>query len=130
MTLSNVPAGSYTLSAAATDNLGATSASSPVNITVSGPAIPAAPANLVATSVVKKQANLAWTDNAGNESGFRVYRSNDGRTFSKIATLSSNTTSYSNGGLAGSRTYYYQVTAYNAVGESAPSNTVVITTPR
>ena len=48
---------------------------------------PAAPTNLSATAVSSSQINLAWTDNASNESGFRIERSADGATFTEIGVV-------------------------------------------
>jgi hypothetical protein len=130
MTWQNVPAGSYALTAAATDDRGATTASSPVNITVSGPSLPASPTNLVVSAISKRRIDLRWQDNSSNESDFRLYRSNDGKSYTRIATLPVNTTSYANTGLGDRKTYYYRLTAYNSVGESSPSNVVSGTTPK
>ncbi|MDQ6859879.1 MAG: metallophosphoesterase [Verrucomicrobiota bacterium] len=126
---SNVPTGSYSLTAVASDNLGATATSTAVTISVTSP-IPAAPGNLKASAISRKGINLAWTDNSTNESGFYVYRSSDNVTFVKIATLSANTMSYSSIGLAPAKTYYYRVSAFSSAGESAPSNTASATTSR
>jgi hypothetical protein len=130
ITWQNVTAGTYALSAAATDDRGAVTSSGAVTITVAGQTIPAPPTNLVAKANFRKEIDVAWQDNATNESGFRLYRSNDGKSFTGIATLSANTTGYANTGLNERRTYYYRVTAYNTVGESAPSNTLVTATTR
>jgi lysyl endopeptidase len=78
---------------------------------------PAAPSNLQATSTKKKTVNLVWTDNSGNESGFRVYRGTDGVNFSLITTLSANSTTYKER-LSSGVTYYYKVCAYNTAGEA------------
>ena len=43
-------------------------------VTQAAPALPAAPTNLTATAVSRSQINLAWTDNATNEDGFRIER--------------------------------------------------------
>jgi hypothetical protein len=91
---------------------------------------PAAPSTLSATAVSRTQINLAWTDNAGNETGFRVERSTNNKSFSLIATLTANSTSFSNTGLKSNTTYYYRVSAYNSGGTSAYSNTVTAKTPR
>jgi len=94
------------------------------------PTLPAAPTALTATAISKSQIRLTWTDNANNESGFRVERSTNGTTFTQIATVGANVTTYLNTGLKGNKTYWYRVRAYNAAGTSAYSNTASATTPR
>ncbi|HWS87565.1 MAG TPA: fibronectin type III domain-containing protein [Pyrinomonadaceae bacterium] len=89
---------------------------------------PAAPGGLSATAVSSVQINLAWADNSTNEDGFKLYRSVDNATFSRIATLGAGVTAYSDGGRAAGTTYYYRVLAYNAAGNSANSNTASATT--
>ena len=74
------------------------------------------------------QINLVWTDNASNETSYKVQRSLNGVSFTTIATLPANTTSYSDTGLAASTRYYYQVIASNSSGNSAPSNTATTIT--
>lgn len=96
--------------------------------TGSGGTAPAAPSNLTATAVSSSQINLAWTDNANDEEGFKIERSPDGNSFAEIATVGSNTTSYNNSGLSASTTYYYRVFAYNSYGTSSVSNTAGATT--
>jgi hypothetical protein len=115
--------GTYTLTAAATDNLGATTTSSPVHVAVNALSAPAAPTQLTARTISRSQINLSWTDNATDETGYKIYRSTDGKSFSKIATLGANATSYSSTGLSHDKTYYYRVRAYNSVGDSPDSNT-------
>ena len=90
--------------------------------------VPAAPSNLTATAVSSGQINLAWTDNANNETSFRIERSPNGSSFTEIATVAANITSYNNTGLAGSTTYFYRVRASNSGGNSAYSNTTSATT--
>ncbi|MCM3873211.1 MAG: PA14 domain-containing protein [Pyrinomonadaceae bacterium] len=90
--------------------------------------VPSAPSNLTANAVSSSQINLAWTDNANNETGFRIERSTNGATFTEIATVPANATSYNSTGLAGSTTYFYRVRATNSAGNSAYSNTASATT--
>ena len=90
--------------------------------------IAAAPSALTATAVNDDVINLAWTDNSGNEDGFRVYRSTDGTNFTSIATVGINVKTYSNTGLTGNRKYWYRVYAYNTAGNSGASNTASDTT--
>ncbi len=88
---------------------------------------PAAPSNLSATAVSQTRIDLAWQDNAGSESGFRVERWN-GSVFVAVASLGANVTSYSNTGLVAATTYRYRVIAFNAGRDSAPSNMAEATT--
>jgi hypothetical protein len=97
------------------------------------PGAPAAPSGLIATPVGASQVNLAWTDNANNESGFRVDRcSGAGCTnFAQVGTdLAPNTVTYSDLGLTASTVYSYRVRAFgaNAADVSAWSATVPATT--
>lgn len=85
------------------------------------PTAPSAPSGLAATAASAAQINLAWVDNATNETGYSVERSADGVTFTVIASLGANVTSYSNTGLAASTLYYYRVRASNTGGNSAYS---------
>ncbi len=96
------------------------------------PALPAAPTNLAATAVSKSQINLTWTDNASNETGFRIERCKGATctNFSLVITVSANVTAYSNTGLAANTSYRYRVSAYNGSGNSGYSNIVVAKTPR
>ncbi|MFN2516045.1 MAG: fibronectin type III domain-containing protein [Pyrinomonadaceae bacterium] len=88
----------------------------------------AAPSNLVATAVSSGQIDITWADNSTTEDGFKLYRSSDGITFSKTATLGPNVTAFSDTGRPASTTYYYRVLAFNAGGSTAFSNTAVATT--
>ena len=94
------------------------------------PLAPAAPTNLVATAVSTTQIDLAWTDASANEDGFKIQRCS-GLTcsdFVEIGAVAANQVGFSNSGLTASTDYSYRVLAYNAVGNSAPSNTQTGTT--
>ena len=87
--------------------------------------VPGIPSSLTATAVSNGQINLTWHDNSTNESGFKIERSLTGvwGSWSEIALVGANVTSYQNIGLAPATRYYYRVRAYNGVGYSAYSNT-------
>ena len=73
--------------------------------------------------------DLTWSDNATNEDEYLVNRSTDaGSSWTQIARLGANATSYSDNTVAASTTYRYQVFAKNSAG-SAGSNTADATTP-
>jgi hypothetical protein len=95
---------------------------------------PAAPTNLTATAVSSQQINLAWTDNATDETGFQVERatraSGPWAVWAVIAQTGANTTTYSDSGLARRTTYFYRVAAVNAAGASGYSNTASARTSR
>ncbi|MGH7393968.1 MAG: fibronectin type III domain-containing protein, partial [Candidatus Rokuibacteriota bacterium] len=89
----------------------------------------AAPSSLTANAVSKNQINLVWADSANNETGFKIERrASAAATFSQIATVGANVTSFSNTGLGAGATYHYRVRAYNASGHSAYSNEANATT--
>lgn len=91
--------------------------------------IPVAPSNLVATANGSSVINLTWIDNASNETSYVLQRSlSSAGGFAAIATVGSNSTSYSNTGLNSSTTYYYRVQSVNNAGVSAWSNTANATT--
>ncbi len=70
-----------------------------------------APTALVAYWAGGQKAALQWTDNAGIEKGFEVWRGTDGSNFAKIGTTAVNISSYTDQGLDTLSSYYYQVRA-------------------
>jgi cellulose 1,4-beta-cellobiosidase len=98
---------------------GESSNSSQVSATPSAPTVPAAPTGLTA-SPAKRKISLSWTASADAIS-YNVKRATvSGGPYTTIAT-GVTTASYTNTGLASGTTYYYVVSAVNAVGESANS---------
>ena len=93
-------------------------------------ALPAAPTNLTASAVSVSQIDLAWTDNANNEDGFKIERcTGTGCTsFAQITSVVSNVVTYSDASLTAETTYCYRVRAFNAGGDSDYSNTACATT--
>ena len=75
---------------------------------------PAAPTALTAAPVSGIQIDLAWTDNANNEDGYKIEQSPNGTTFTEIATVGVNATAYSVTGLQVSTPYYFRVRAFNS----------------
>ena len=79
-------------------------------------------------TVMGAEANLSWNDNSDNEAGFRIERSSDGQSFSQIATVAANATTYVDTGLWSNTTYWYRVNAYNEYGESGYTDVASFTT--
>jgi titin len=92
------------------------------------PTAPSAPTGLLASATSTSAINLAWTDTASNESGFRVERSTDGVNFTPIGTVGANVTTYLDNGLSSGTQYWYRMYATNSVGDSAASNIASATT--
>ncbi len=90
---------------------------------------PAAPTELSARAISTTQIDLAWTDNADNEQGFRIERSLDGQNFAEIASVGPNVTTFSDTTVSAGTTFFYRVFAFNAFGNSAASNVAADTTP-
>jgi subtilisin family serine protease len=101
------------------------------SVTGTGIAVsPLAPSGLTATAVAARQISLAWRDNSGNDTEFRIERkTGPAGTFGQIATLGTNIITYADAGLGPSTTYVYRVRACNAVGCSGYSNEATATTP-
>jgi len=110
----------------------ATATPAPPTPTSTAPAgtVPKPPSGLTAAAVSSSQIRLSWSDNAGDEGGFKIERSTDGTSFQQIATVGANVGTYSDTGLAGNTWYRYRVRASNAAGDSAYSNTAVAKTPK
>ena len=78
-----------------------------------GCARPAAPTGLTAIAVSQSRIDLTWTDNALDETTYRVERSLDGTTgWMEIVALPANMTTYSDTSLDCGTDYAYRVRAY------------------
>jgi len=86
------------------------------------PNAPTAPSNLSATPISSTQINLAWQDNANNETEFKLERSKGDNTgFAEVATVNKNTTAYEDQNLEPATTYFYRIRAINTGGTSGYS---------
>jgi fibronectin type 3 domain-containing protein len=91
-------------------------------------AVPPSPTFTTALPASSTQIELDWSD-VPDETGYRVERSADGSTgWVTVATTGQDVTTYLDGGLASSTTYYYRVFATSAGGDSPASGTASATT--
>jgi hypothetical protein len=95
-------------------------------------AAPAAPSSLMGTALQGgTQITLSWANNfttASPATATKIYRSQDGVSFQPIATVSRNTTTFTDSGLTPVTLYTYRVVATNQLGDSAPSTTATVRT--
>jgi hypothetical protein len=98
--------------------------SNTATVTVTVPALPAAPTNLRVTATTRTSISLAWNDNSNNETTFVIQYRLGGAAWQTAATVPANTTTYINTGWPPNYTIQYRVRAVNAAGNSAWSNTV------
>lgn len=92
--------------------------------------LPGPPTTLTASATSEGKIELAWEDNADNETGFKIFRQIDSTgTMQLLDTVAANITAYTDSDTMVGSTYYYQVCATNAAGDSDYSNvaSVVIT---
>jgi len=71
---------------------------------------------------------LTWSD-LSNETGYIVEKSTDGVNFSQIAALGADVTTYTDAPVDFDSLYYYQVYAFNDLGNSPMSNVATVATP-
>lgn len=116
----NVGAGSYALTATATDDKGATVTSTPVNISVMNPPPPPAPTGLAAAAG-DAQVTLGWAASPGATS-YKVKRSTTAGGPHIVIAAGVAGTSFTDAGVTNGTTYYYVVSAVNAGGEGPESN--------
>jgi hypothetical protein len=91
---------------------------------------PDPPSNLVAQFIPDPlSVQLNWSDNSSNEDGFIIERESLGpEAFVIVDTVSANTTSYTDTTVT-YLTYIYRLTAFNAFGQSAYSDTAQVVVP-
>jgi C1A family cysteine protease/chitodextrinase len=81
---------------------------------------PTAPSNLRAQAISSSEIDLSWgasTDSGGSGlAGYSIERRQSGGSFSEIAKVGANTTSYKDTGLSANTTYEYRVRAYDNAG--------------
>jgi subtilisin family serine protease len=90
---------------------------------LASPVLPGAPTNAAALGFASNRIDVTWKDNFAGETGFEIWASVDGGSFSLLTTVAANIQYYRHSGLTGSHTYAYQVRAYTAAGQTAFSNT-------
>ena len=83
---------------------------------------PAAPTGLTATAASGCEIDLGWTNQATNAMSIEILRSTDNVHFSQIGAAANNFTDFADTSLPTGATYYYQVVANNADGNSPSSN--------
>jgi len=107
-------AGNFTATLTVMDNAGAL-AYGKLTIIAIDPNVINAPSGLTA-SVSGRTVTVKWLDNANNETGYYVERgvkaAKGGITYTRVATLAANVTTYSE--TVASGTYYYRVQAFNS----------------
>ena len=122
----------YAYTVKARNAAGDSSASNEAVVTTpAAPAAPAAPTGLTAVAQSSTTVGLTWTDNANNETSYRVFR-RDGAAVTAVQVsldLPAGTVSWQDNGLAESSLYTYSVRAHNAAGDSGASNEAQVTTP-
>ena len=88
----------------------------------------AAPSGISFANVTANSMDLQFVDNAANETGFQIWRSTNGVSYSLVSTVAASagtgsTVTYSNTALSGSLTWYFRVIAIaeNVAGDGVAS---------
>ena len=72
---------------------------------------PAAPTNLTATAQSGSEIDLAWTDNANNETGFSIESRTPSGTYQEISTVAANVTTFAVTALDPAKLFFFRVRA-------------------
>ena len=92
--------------------------SSAINITTTSSSSVPAPSNLKVAEYSNSAIKLTW-NKASDVTGYYVYRSTDGKKYSKIKTLKASTTAYTNTSLTAGKKYYYSIASYKNTSTGA-----------
>jgi hypothetical protein len=90
---------------------------------------------LIRNNIIRFLVYLSWTNVTLNYSAFRIERAADASFSTGLTNITVGVptpgpmTTFNDTGVLGGKTYYYRIFATNSVGDSAPSNSVTITTP-
>src|SRR5512146_3589937 len=97
----------------------------------SPPSLPQAPIDLIAVSVDGFCVILAWTECEADGLGFRIERADgigSACRFSETGKTGPHVAAFRDGSVKPRTTYSYRVHAWNASGDSPPTNVVEVTT--
>ncbi|MGE5180169.1 MAG: LamG-like jellyroll fold domain-containing protein [Bacteroidota bacterium] len=132
--LALAPATEYCYRVRAVNGAGASGYTAAACATTQTSPPPADPTSLTATAATPVEIDLAWTDNATDETGYEVERSTTGPggPFTPLISLPANSVSYANTGLAAATSYCYRVRAVNgplASGYATPACATTLSGP-
>ena len=97
-------------------------------LTIAGTPLPPV-TGLTFTTIASNQMALNWSAIGSTEAGYVVQRSANGSSFSTIASVSSNVTTYADNTVNPLTAYYYRVLGTNAAGLGNASQTVFAASP-
>ncbi|MBT1710799.1 gliding motility-associated C-terminal domain-containing protein [Fulvivirgaceae bacterium PWU5] len=94
------------------------------------PNAPPLPQNIAVTALSKRVAEITWEDAAANETGYEIFRSDNGTDFLSIDTAAVDATSFTDTGRKGGLTYYYRIrTLYGTNNATIYSAITAVTMP-
>ncbi|HNP87953.1 MAG TPA: PKD domain-containing protein, partial [Kouleothrix sp.] len=92
---------------------------------------PQPPSNMSAGNATETSVSFNWQDNSQDETGFNVYKwgfNGSSWDFYFLAAVGPNVTTFTDTGLSCSSDYFYNVSAYNAIGESSKAGWIKVST--